>query len=181
MPIQNSLTSATTTLPVNTIPETVTLPIDLFNKMIEGGYNLRKRSETTEEEKEIAKQRIKVLEAKEIALKNKCTKFESEKAEKEILIQLIDDDLQSSKRVLQCVCAIAGAILGGGLVLAFPPAGIAIALGGTGSMAAGAAIAGGVTGGCLVAPIIHEKTHKESIQQVKILRQKKKSLKRLNN
>ena len=106
------------------------------------------------------------MEAKNTKLENRCTKLESEKTEEGRLIQIIEEGLQSSKTTLQWSYAIVGAILSGGLVLTFPPAGAAIALSGTGSVAAGAAVAGGAAGGYIVAPIVHKKTHKEAIQQV---------------
>lgn len=146
---------------------TITMPVDTFNMMVEGSYNLRIRSEKAEKEEKAGKECIKILEAEIIELKNDNTKLKGSQTKEETLIQLIDGNLQSSKRVLQCVCAVAGAILGGGLVLVFPPVGAAIALAGTGSMAAGgAALVGGATGGYIVAPVIHEKTNNALIQQV---------------
>ncbi|QZA59291.1 hypothetical protein [Candidatus Rhabdochlamydia porcellionis] len=158
---------------------TITMPVDTFNMMVEGSYNLRIRSEKAEKEEKFGKQANEILKAENIELKNKCTKLERKKTEEGRLIQLIDDDLQSSKGALQYVCAVAGAILGGGLVLAFPPTGAVIALGGTGSAALGAAIAGGATGGYLIAPVVHEKTHKAIIQQVQNFKAKEEASKKV--
>lgn len=142
-------------------------PSIALRELLDSNQGLRIISETEKQKNSVHEQAIEILKTEKIALENKCTKLENEKTEKETLIQLMEEDLQSSKRVLQCVCALAGAILGGGLVLAFPPVGAAIALGGTGSaVAGGAALVGGATGGCLIAPVIHEKTHKAIIQQV---------------
>lgn len=156
----------------------ITMPVDTFNMMVEGSYNLRIRSEKAEKELKAEKQYTKILEAKNTELENRCTKLESKKTEDGRFIQLVDENLQSSKRVLQCVCAIAGAILGGGLVLAFPPAGAAIALAGTGPAAAGVALVGGATGGCLVAPVVHEKTNNALIQQVQSFKTKETAAKK---
>ncbi|MEK7339175.1 MAG: hypothetical protein WBD50_03480 [Candidatus Rhabdochlamydia sp.] len=146
---------------------TTTLPIDTYNMMLRGADELIQRAETAEEKLEAKEQRIKILETENTELKNDNSKLKSETTKEETLIQLVDENLQSSKRVLQCVCAIAGAILGGGLVLVFPVATApAIALAGTGPTAAGIAVAGGAAGGCLVAPVVHKKTNNALIQQV---------------
>ncbi|MGB7128086.1 MAG: hypothetical protein WBD50_03225 [Candidatus Rhabdochlamydia sp.] len=145
---------------------TITLPLKTIMELKESNCELQKKYKKAVTELKVTQQANEILEAKNTELENRCTKFESEKTENGRFVQLVDENLQSSKRVLQCVCAIAGAILGGGLVLAFPPAGAAIALAGTGPAAAGVALVGGATGGCLVAPIVHEKTNNALIQQV---------------
>ncbi|HEV3269801.1 MAG TPA: hypothetical protein VGZ69_04045 [Candidatus Rhabdochlamydia sp.] len=155
MPVQNL-----------SIPITVTLPVDTYNMMLRGVDELIERAEIAEENLDVKEQRIKILETANTVLKNDNTKLKSEKTEEKRLIQLIDEDLQLSKTTLQWSYAIVGAILGGGLVLVCPVAGTAIALAGTGPAAAGAALAGGAAGGCIVAPVVHKKMHKASIQQV---------------
>ncbi|MGL4540039.1 MAG: hypothetical protein ACRCU0_03590 [Candidatus Rhabdochlamydia sp.] len=144
--------------PTTTRPTETTLPMDTYDRMLLGADELIERAEKAEEKLEVKEQRIKTLEAANTVLKNENIELNREKIRNETLIQLADENLQSSKRVLQCVCAVAGAILGGGLVLAFPPAGVAIA--------GGAAVAGGAAGGYIVAPVIHEKTNNALIQQV---------------
>ncbi|PWU13251.1 MAG: hypothetical protein C5B45_06480 [Chlamydiae bacterium] len=168
MPVQNSLIPTTVMLPVDaTSTRPVTIPIDLLSDLIENGYNLKRRIETAEEKIEVKDRRIEVLEAENIELKNDNTRLKDKEIKKETFIQLTEEGLQSSKRVLQYVCAISGAILGGGFVLACPAAaGVAVALVGTGPTVAGVALVGGATGGCLVAPAIHEKTQKALVQQL---------------
>lgn len=158
---------------------TVTLPVKTIRELTESNCELQKKYIKAVTELKVAQQANEILKAKNTELENGCAKLESKKTEEGRLNQLIDDDLQSSKRVLQCICAIAGALLGSGLVLAFPPAGAAIALGGTGSIAgAGAAFAGGATGGCLIAPVVHKKTHNAIIQQVQNFKAKEEALKK---
>ncbi|MGL5263621.1 MAG: hypothetical protein ACRDAI_03465 [Candidatus Rhabdochlamydia sp.] len=155
MPVQNS--------PV----PTVTMPSIAFKKLVDGKFELQKQNKEAEIELKAAQQAIEFLKNENATLKNTCTEFKEAEFKEETLIQLIDENLQSSNRVLQCVCAVAGAILGGGLVLAFPVvAAPAIALAGTGPAAAGIAVAGGAAGGYLVAPVIHKKINNELIQQV---------------
>lgn len=145
---------------------TVTIPAITLRELLDSNDKLRTINETEKQKNLVNEQAIEILKTEKIALNNRCTKLESEKTEEGRLIQLMEEDLQSSKRILQCVCVVTGAILGGGLVLVFPPAGAVIALGGTGSVTTGAAIAAGATGGYIVAPVIHEKTHNALIQQV---------------
>ena len=53
----------------------------------------------------------------------------------------------------------------------FPAAGAAIGLSATGpTIAAGLALTGGATGGCIIAPVIHEKTSSALIQQIQKLK-----------
>ncbi len=109
------------------------------------------------------------MEDENTVLKRDNIQLKNEAIKEETLIQLIDENLQSSKRVLQCVCAIGSALLGCGAVLTFPAAagiGAAIAFTGPVPAAAGAALVSGATGGCLVAPVIHNKMNNALIQQV---------------
>jgi len=147
-------------------PKTIGVCSFTLDKMISRNCELQKQNKESIIELKVAQQAYEILEAENTVLKNDNTKLKNETTKEETLIQLIDENLQSSKKVLQYVCTIAGAILGGGLVLAFPPAGAAIVLAGTGPAAAGIALVGGATGGCLVAPIVHEKTNNALIQQV---------------
>ncbi len=155
---------------IQSSPDSKSIEVCSFtlDKITRRNCELQTINELERQKNLVYEQTIKILEAKNTGLEDKCTKFESEKTEKEILIQLIDENLQSSKRVLQYTYAIAGAILGGSAVLVCPPIGAAVALSGTVSavVASGAALAGGAAGGCLVAPVIHEKTNNALIQQV---------------
>jgi len=158
-------------------PKTIGVCSFTLDKMISRNCELQEQNKEAITDLRIERQRIEILEAENTVLKNDNTKLKNETTKEETLIQLIDGNLQSSKRVLQCVCAVAGAILGGGLVLVFPPVGAAIALGGTGSAVvgvstAGAALVAGATGGCIVAPVIHEKTNNALIQQVQNFKEK---------
>lgn len=153
---------------------TITLPLKTIMELKESNCELQKKYKKAVTELKVTLQANEILKNENTELKNDNIKLKGSQTKEETLIQLMEEDLQSSKRVLQCVCAIAGAILGSGLVLAFPPAGAAIALGGTGSAIVGVSTAGAaVTGGCLVAPVIHEKTHKALIQQVQNFKAKK--------
>lgn len=163
--------------PTTTRPTETTLPMDTYDMMIKVVDELNERAEKAEKEEKAGKLYIKTLKEENITLKNNNNKLESEKIGNETLIQLIDENLQTSNRVLQCACAVAGAILGGSLVLAFPViAAPAIALAGTGPAAAGVAVAGGAgggaVGGCLVAPVIHKKMNNALIQQVQTFKAK---------
>ncbi len=93
---------------------TVTIPSITLRELLDSNHELRTINETEEQKNLVHEQAIEILKTEKIALNNRCTKLESEKTEEGRLIQLMEEDLQSSKRVLQCVCAIAGAILGGG-------------------------------------------------------------------
>lgn len=156
-------------------PKTVPMCRFTLDKIKSRNLELQTINELQRQKNLVHERAIEILKAENTELKRDLN---SEKIEKEALIQLIEEDLQSSNRMLQYVCTIAGAILGGGLVLAFPVvAAPAIALVGTGSSAtgiavAGVAVAGGATGGYIVAPVIHEKTHKASIQQVQTFKTK---------
>ncbi|MDR2539618.1 MAG: hypothetical protein LBC45_03310 [Chlamydiales bacterium] len=157
---------------------TVTLPSITLKDLLDSNSRLKEEVKIKEQEKIVRDLAFNVLEVENTTLKDENNTLKVEKNKKDLFVQLVDEDLQSSKRVLQYVCAIAGALLGGGLILTFPPAGVPIALGGrTGSMAA-AALTGGVTGGYLVAPVLHEKTHKAVIQQIHTFKTKEEAFKK---
>lgn len=145
---------------------TVTLPSITLKNLLDSNSGLKIEDETHKQENRVKGLALEILKDEKIELKRE---LESEKIEKKRLTQLADEGLQSSKRVLQCVCAIAGALLSGGLVLAFPPT-AAIAFTGTGPAAAGMALAGGATGGCIIAPFVHKKTNNAIIQQIQTLK-----------
>ena len=172
-------------MPVQKLPDPQTVEICVFtlDSMVNRHREVKEENENLKTELKITKQANEILEAKNTKLEQENTELKSKVTREETIMQLADDDLRTSKKVLQCVCAVAGAILGGGLVLAFPPAGAAMALGGTGSAivgvsTAGVALAGGATGGCLVAPVIHERTHKALIQQVQNFKAKEETSKK---
>ena len=166
---------------IQSSPDSKSIEVCSFtlDKITRRNCELQTTNELERQKNLVYEQTIKILGAKNTELENRWTKLEREKTEEGRLIQIIEEGLQSSKTTLQCVCAVAGAILGGGLVLVFPPAGAAIALAGM-RPAAGVAIAGGATGGCLVAPVIHEKTHNALIQQVQNFKAKEEVFKKAN-
>lgn len=161
---------------------TTTLPMDTYNMMLKGVDELTERAEKAEKEEKAGKLYIKTLKDEITALKNEIIEIRNENIGRETLIQLVDENLQSSKRVLQCVCAIGSALLGCGAVVAFPAAagiGAAIAFAGPVPAAAGAALVSGAAGGYIVAPVIHEKTNNALIQQVHNFKTKKEVAKKV--
>lgn len=97
---------------------TVTLPSITLKNLLDSNSGLMIENETHKQENRVKDLALEVLKDEKTELKRE---LKNEKIEKKRLTQLADEGLQSSKRVLQYVCAIAGALLSGGLVLAFPP------------------------------------------------------------